>query len=354
MNANATLCTGNSTEDEVSFFCFKDITPGTVLDMTDNGYSFATTGLWGDTEGTLRAVRTGPTIPAGQVITFRFLNSGSNSSVSPDAFWSFTSLNGVQSLNLNSTGGDQIFFMQGGAWNNPGGANDATYSGGDVLFGFSTNGQWLPLQNSSSHSGLPLQMECFSMAPTSATNYCKYTGPQTTTSKRQWIIRVDDPVNWTSMASCAAYSSAAPDWLLAPVLPFTSSAFVPGLWTGAKSVDWFDCRNWDDARVPVASTDVQIDQTRLNQCFVDGGGTAVCNDLSVSTNSVNTDLFVTNGSTLNCGGDVTVQRSFGLGTMGIHLVNGSTFTATNVTLMGHPPSPRKVYSRTPTPRTPLS
>ncbi|MBK9537626.1 MAG: hypothetical protein IPO12_02560 [Flavobacteriales bacterium] len=133
VNANATLCTGNSTEDEVSFFCFKDITPGTTLDITDNGYSFENPGLWGDTEGTLRAVRTGPTIPAGQVITFRFLNSTTNSSVSPDALWSFNSLNALNSLNLFATGGDQIFFMQGGTWTNPGGANDATYTGGDIL-----------------------------------------------------------------------------------------------------------------------------------------------------------------------------------------------------------------------------
>ncbi|MBP6699375.1 MAG: hypothetical protein KA175_17270, partial [Flavobacteriales bacterium] len=353
VNANATLCTGNSTEDEVSFFCFKDITPGTTLDMTDCGYSHTTTGLWGDGEGVLRATRTGPTIPAGQVITFRFQNSTANSSVSPDALWSFNSLNGLNSLNLNSTGGDQIFFMQGGVWNNPGGANDATYTGGDVLFGFSTNGQWLPLQGiccpatATSHSGLPLQMECFSMAPTSATNYAKYTGPQTSASKRQWIIRVDDPVNWGSMANCATYSSTSPDWLLAPILPFSSTVFVPGLWTGAKSTDWFDCRNWDDARVPIASTDVVINQTRLNHCYVDGGGTAMCNDLSISTNSLATDLFVTNGSTLNCGGDVTVERSAGLGTMGIHLVNASTFTATSLTLIGHPPyTPEGIFQNT--------
>ncbi|MBK9537625.1 MAG: hypothetical protein IPO12_02555 [Flavobacteriales bacterium] len=97
----------------------------------------------------------------------------------------------------------------------------------------------------------------------------------------------------------------------------------------------------------MATTDVVINQTRLNQCFVDGGGTAVCNDLSVSTNSVNTDLFVQNSSTLNCGGDVTVERSAGLGTMGIHLVNASTFTATSLTLIGHPPyTPEGIFQNT--------
>jgi len=346
INANATLCTGNATEDEVSFFCFKPITPGTTIDMTDNGYSFAANGLWGDTEGVIRAVRTGPTIPAGQVITFRFLGSATTTSVSPDGLWSFTSLNGTNALNLNSTGGDQIFFMQGGVWNNPGAANDATYSG-DVLFGFSTNGQWLPLQSSTSHSGLPIQLECFSMAPTTATNFCKYTGALTSVSKRQWIIRVDDPVNWTSMAACATYSATPSDWLLAPILPFSSSAFVAGLWTGAKSVDWFDCRNWDDAKVPIASTDVVVDQTRLNLCYVDGGGTAVCNDLLVSTNSLTTSLNVQNASTLNCSGDATVQRTFGVGTMGIYLLSGSTFTTTNLTMIGPGPgTPEAIFQNT--------
>ncbi|MBK7269020.1 MAG: hypothetical protein IPI07_05750 [Flavobacteriales bacterium] len=296
----------NTTEDEVSFFCFKDITPGTTLDITDSGYVSRTQGF-GAIPKAPRAVRTGPTIPAGQAITFGFLSNGTHSSVSPDGLWTFSSLNGFPVWNLNAGGSDLLH--AGRHLERIPVSRTTRPIRVEILFGFSTNGQWLPLMTSTSHSGLPLQMECAA-----------------------WPPRVPRTM---------------PDWLLAPIMPFTTNIFTPGLWTGAKGTDWFDCRNWDDARVPIASTDVEINQTRLNQCFVDGGGTAVCNDLLVSTNSVNTDLFVTNGSTLNCSGDATVQRTAGFGTMGIHVVNGSTFTANNLTLIGPSPiTPEGIFQNT--------
>jgi hypothetical protein len=106
-------------DDEISFICFKDIQNGDVFDITDNGYERISVGTWGDYEGVYRFTRTGGTLPAGTVITFRFLNNLPFMEFNgPDALWSFTKATGFTPgvLNLNK-GGDQIFFAQGGSWN---------------------------------------------------------------------------------------------------------------------------------------------------------------------------------------------------------------------------------------------
>ncbi|MBK9273349.1 MAG: hypothetical protein IPM49_02260 [Flavobacteriales bacterium] len=340
VNANNQACSGVTAQDEISFFSFLDITPNTTIDLTDCGYEYTNPGQWGETEGAVRITRTGPTIPAGTVITLRVSNSlpGNVSAVAPDAFWSSQTFAGFTNpLNLN-VNGDQIFFMQFGgsmglAWTNPGGAANATYNG-TVLYGFSTNGNWLSFQNSSQQSGLPPGMPCFSMGPSATTDWSKYTGPQTITTQRGWLIRIDDPVNWTTYTSCANYAAGLPNYLSAPVLPITPGGFIPGLWTGAKTNDWFDCRNWDDATVPVATTNVLIDQTSLQSCVVTGGGTAVCDDLTVRTDGVSRFLQVNGASTLNAGGTVVVQRTAGTGLMGIDIVGGSTFQCAELSVNG--------------------
>ncbi|HMQ74936.1 MAG TPA: hypothetical protein PKE21_11705 [Flavobacteriales bacterium] len=350
VNANNGTCSGITGQDEVSFFSFLDITPNTTIDLTDCGYEYTNAGQWGDSEGAVRMTRTGPTIPAGTVITFRFSNTAGTTNVqsaAPDGFWScspyaspfYGAPNQVFSnaLNLN-VNGDQLFFMQfpgpmAGAWTNPAGGANATYNG-TVLYGYSTTGSWLSFQNSTQRSGLPPGMPCFSMGPSSTTDWSKYTGPQTITTQRGWLIRIDDPVNWTSYTSCANYAAGLPNYVSAPVLPITPGGFIPGLWTGAKTNDWFDCRNWDDATVPVATTNVLIDQTSLQSCVVTGGGTAVCDDLTVRTDGISRFLQVNGASTLNAGGTVVVQRTAGAGLMGIDIVGGSTFQCAELSVNG--------------------
>ncbi|MBK8949207.1 MAG: hypothetical protein IPM68_10250 [Flavobacteriales bacterium] len=341
VNANNGACSGITGQDEVSFFSFLDITPTTTIDLTDCGYEYTNAGQWGENEGAVRLTRTGPTIPAGTVITLRFSNTfgaGNVSGAAPDAFWSCTPFAGFTSaVNLN-VNGDQVFFMQSTlslalTWTNPAGAANATYNG-TVLYGFSTNGGWLSFQNSTQQSGLPPGMPCYSMGPSASTDWSKYTGPQTIATQRGWLIRIDDPVNWSTYTSCANYNSGLPNWLLAPVLPITPGGFLPGVWTGAKTNDWFDCRNWDDARVPVATTNVLIDQTSLQSCVVTGGGTAVCDDLTVRTDGVSRFLQVNGASILNAGGTVVVQRTAGTGLMGIDIVGGSTFQCAEMSVNG--------------------
>ncbi len=338
VNANNGACSGSSAEDLISFFCFKPITTGTSIILTDNGWERQIAGRWGNGEGTVRMTRTGMAIPAGQVITFKVTTSAGAGNVigaAPDAGWACTSLNGSKFLNLN-VGGDQIFFMQGGTWTtNTVNGNDAQYSG-TVLYGFSTNGQWLSFQNNTNHSGLPLNMNCFSMAPTSTSDYSKYTGTLAAATQRDWMIRIDSPLNWTSPGSCAAYNVASPNWMAAPTLPIIVGGFTQGLWRGTTSTDWFDCKNWDDVEVPLATTSVTINQVASNHCVVGltPGGTAVCASLSQSNAGAPINLTVQNTSSLAIGGPLTVQRTTTGFPVSLTVTGNSTLTATNCTVQG--------------------
>lgn len=115
LNTNNGDCSGNTTEDLVSFFCFKPINTGTKLIVTDNGYARCSGTTWGNNEGTVELTRTGPTLPAGQVITFRIRgNTGAGNvvGIAPDGNWTCVSLNGFTSVDMNS-GGDQNLLHAG-------------------------------------------------------------------------------------------------------------------------------------------------------------------------------------------------------------------------------------------------
>ena len=345
VNANNQACSGISGEDEVSFFSFKPIVPGTQIILSDNGYERCNAGMWGNSEGTVRMQRTGIAIPAGQVVTFRFSNTtgaGNVTAVAPDNGWSCTSINGATTLNLNN-GGDQLFFMQGGVWNTgTTGAHNATYTG-NILFAFSTNPTFPWSATCASPAGnqrsnLPPGIECFSMAPTLATDYNKYVGPIIAATQRNWIIRLDDVANWNSYASCAEYSSQGYNWLTAPIMPITNASFQAGKWTGAVNTDWFECKNWDDARVPTITTDVLIDHTAIRHCSVglatglSPAGTGVCASVSMSNSGASRHLTVEANSTLMVNGPVNVERIVGAGVLNLNVFAGATLNATEVYL----------------------
>ncbi|MBK9420200.1 MAG: hypothetical protein IPN44_04010 [Flavobacteriales bacterium] len=102
VNANNFACNGGLDYDEISFFCFKDITPNTKLILTDNGYERCSATKWANSEGTVEITRTGPSIPAGQVITLTITSSsgsGNIVAVAPDGAWTCASLNFPSGLN---------------------------------------------------------------------------------------------------------------------------------------------------------------------------------------------------------------------------------------------------------------
>ncbi|MDB4539982.1 hypothetical protein N9231_06120, partial [Saprospiraceae bacterium] len=133
--------------------------------------------------------------------------------------WTFINLNVPstfdRNVNMNS-GGDQMYVMQGGVWDNGGetGEHDATYNG-KVLYGFNTRTIW-NADGSSQQSNLHPDVDpCFFMNPTGGTtNYVNYTGPTTATTQLEWINRIKDPTNWTSYTNCTDYNNNPPPSIL--------------------------------------------------------------------------------------------------------------------------------------------
>jgi hypothetical protein len=338
VNANNSCIT--ATADEISFICFKNITTNTQIDLTDNGFERQLAGLWGEGEGFNRLIRTGPMIPAGTVITIRINGLVLPTVVAPDAAWTVLAPFG-QSVNMNSNG-DQLFFTQGGTWTNPAGTNNTSFTG-TVLYAFNTKTAWVPFTNSTQDSGLPPGSLCFSMNPTAATDFVKYTdasfgGAFATRTQRAWLIDIDNSANWSTYASCAAYNSGTPNYVGGFAFPITGGTFSNGLWTGAKSQDWFDCRNWDDAEVPNAASNVVINQTKIQDCVVGINGstplTAQCATLAVSSSTTAQPLLtIDNGRQLVVSGGASVIRSGAVTNIGITVTNGS-FTAGALTLLG--------------------
>ena len=350
VNANTNGCSGVAGDDEISFFCFKEITYHTKIILTDNGYSRCTPGKWGTGEGTVEMYRTGPAIPAGQVITFRVNGSspGINNvySVAPDANWTCASIGILgTALNLN-VGGDQLFFMQGDTWF-PGtnsGSHDATYDG-TVLYAFSTvapPNSWSASCGSTQRSDRPPGVECFSMAPTLASDFNKYTGPNTFATQRDWIIRIDNQANWGSYPDCGQYDTNGYNWLTAPIMNITVGTMTNGVWRGAINTDWFECKNWDDARLPTAATNVLIGNQAAQNCVVglgtglQPGGTAVCGSL-LQTFPPGTpkSLIVDVNSTLNIGGALTLNFPSGAGGIVTSVLDNATLKAATVNLSGY-------------------
>lgn len=295
VGVNANNSCSSSTEDEISFVCFQDIINNTSLDMTDNGWESVLLNKWGTAEGFVRATRSGGTILAGTVITFRFVGA-SYVAVAPDANWSFASLTPTNvsfpfpQLNLNSSG-DQIYFMQGGVWN-PGtnsASGDATYTGGLVLFGFNSTTAWVNLQNSTSHSGLYPGLECYSIAAlTSQTNYFKYTGSLAIKTQRNWIDFINSAANWSTYSTCTLYNAGVPIYPSGVFLPVTPGGFRKGYWTGSKTDRWHLCDNWENFEVPDSTYDVFFPSTgTTNICNLQITDSAKCKDLNMLGSELN-------------------------------------------------------------------
>lgn len=317
VNANNNDCSGVATEDEVSILLLKPIATGLALDLTDNGWERSNANQWGNTEGTFRFTRTGGPLPSGTVITIRMGGAGLPGVISPDNGWSVTKLNTFvadNTLDLNSTGGDQLYIMQGGTWNlGTSGGHNATYTGGEILFAFNTGTAWTAFANNTTNSGLYPGMQCFSMMPGVATNFIKYTGPQTSATQREWINRINTPSNWSSYASCTALNAAAPDYINNGVCwTVTPFGFLPGIWDGTASTNWFDCENWQNLVVPDNTVNVTIPAAAVNECYVDHtapfsdlyNDTARCNNITIQGRALHIEGHVNN--VLRVNGNLTI------------------------------------------------
>jgi hypothetical protein len=321
VNSNIATCYPNGPngaygngDDEVSFITFKNIQNGDTFFITDNGFERTTANLWGDTEGVYQLVRTGAIIPAGTVITIRLRNTSPIMEfVSPDQAWSFSKATDFTGNLVLNGGGDQLFFTQGGSWNNPPGTHDATYTGGNLLFGFNTNTTWNSFQNSTQQSGLPLELNCFSLSPGVASDYLEYTGPITPAAKFDWIGRLNNPSNWTDRNSCIGYTRMHVGKTYGVL---NGGTFVNGVWTGSKNSNWFDCANWQTLKVADQTTNVSINATyAIRDAIVDASGAnanlfsgiAKTNNLSIASKKLILEGSPNNKLEVN--GNVTITSS---------------------------------------------
>lgn len=257
VNANNGSCEAG-TGDSIYFVCFKDIQSGTTIDITDDGYERVNAGQFGNTEGFYRVTYTGATIPAGQLITWYFPNSGVPATLATG--WAVTNLGSTSGFNFNS-GGDQMFFLQGGTYNfGTANTHNATYTGGRYLFAFNTNNTW-SAANNTQNSNLPTQATCYAQQPSSGTtNYMLYTGTTSTTDKYTWLQRLLNTANWSTYTACADFNSALnANFATRNISIDNTNPAV--LWTGTASTNWFECSNWSSNLVPDANVNVTIPNT---------------------------------------------------------------------------------------------
>jgi hypothetical protein len=322
---NTALASG---DDEITFVTFVDITPGTRLDITDNAFEkCATPNGWGISEGWIRLERTNTTLPRGSIVTVNVTNAGGNPSVVAPAAdianWNCTKPQpGLQgTFNLNN-GGEQIFFMTGGNVAGPN-ANTATSDAGTysglILYGFNTKGNvWTPICGNSAAGGTqnsakPINFDCFLTWPTAQADLCKYTGPLTDATQRDWLSRINDSANWTGYISNANYA-AGPDYYTAPpivILPGTAPS--NGVWIGNRSTNWFDCGNWQSLKVPDATVNVIVGTNATQSVVIDAtapsassfGNVANCRDLTISNQSVRIEAAISN--VLNVNGNLLIN-----------------------------------------------
>lgn len=310
-----TSCQGDAAgDDQISFMIFKDINPGDVFIITDNGYERENANKWGNTEGTYQITRTTSSITAGTIITIKLHNSSPYfEGIYPDNNWTMANIGFAGTSCVLNSGGDQLYFMQGGTWNKgtSSGSHDATYTPGVYLYAFNTNSSWTSFAASTQQSGLITSMECFNMMPGVATDYIEYTGPKTPATKRDWILRLNTPSNWTGRTDCATYFSY--NIHQGQTYSILSSGYSDGIWVGDKSIDWFDCANWQSLKVPDYTVNVQIPSTGVtNEPTIGDPPTAPiayvgaeCNDIDVQTsrtltmNHANSRLDVYGNITIN-------------------------------------------------------
>lgn len=347
--------TSSGGDDEISFVCFDTLKTGTAIDFTDNGWERSFDGYWGSSEGVIRITRTGVDVLPGEVVTIRgqgYQPTDFTVIGLTDNDWTVSSLNGNSSFNLNST--DQLWIMQYGTWTNGSVLHQASYSG-NILYGWTATGWAGDVGHgsigSTSYSALYPFGECFNtnVVNTTEKDRVKYTGIFTSATQRNWIARINNPINWTGYSTTALFNSEDTIYSTGLKLAITQSNFSEGQWIGDVDSNWFNCANWSNLTVPNTNTDVKIDSAATRICVIshladfsdDFNDTATCQSLSIHDSTLffyqDSPILVTddvnifggklilNGSTIELQGDWTnnTLTSFE-GSNGILRFSGST------------------------------
>ncbi len=327
--------TGNGSGDQIAFVCFQDITPGTKLYLTDNGYEREVAGKWGNTEGVIAITRLNSSLPKGTIIVIE-TNANTNGNITADdhfdvytcgaidSDWQKEYIAGQGGFNLNND--DDVWIMQGGIWNNGiAGHHDATFDG-NVLYGWTESGWDNGVGNGSNGtkwSNLFPSSKCFTTIAPNGDGKVKFNDPNdpdfsaTTNDQLDWIALINTTANWDSYSTTSDYNNNGYDYkgsTTCPAMTITASNHLAGYWKGDNS-NWFDCSNWDDLTVPDENTDVTIPSSASNPALISASATyaelynqiAQTNDLTIETNNwveVNTSADV-----LEVHGNLTIDNN---------------------------------------------
>lgn len=283
-----TSAAASSSEDEMTFVCFKDILPGTHIYLTDNGYERKFANKWGNSEGIISLVRTTDKLDKGTFVTIRTKNNGvkigSDFTIyvcgTEDTNWTKDEISANGTFDLNKD--DQVWFMQGGVWTNiDTGNHDATYNG-NILYGWTDNAwktapAW-DLANGTKGSTIPSGFKCFTTdvnnPETGASrvqfNYSGFSSV-TTNDQLEWIAQINNTDNWNYYTNNTNYYGSANYSIFnsCAVVSIASDTHTNGKWNGTQNTNWFNCSNWDTLKVPDASTNVTFNSTVANNAVID-------------------------------------------------------------------------------------
>ena len=220
MASNLGNCGLPAQADQFSFVCFEDIENGTEIDVTDNGWETQYAGYWGDGEGTLSMIRTGGTITRGTVITVEgriVAGAWVYRTISPDNGWAISNIN-IPGGDFNiDNGGDQIYFMQGGTWDNQGGGGNKAIYDGRIIYGATNVAPWGANGTVHQSNLHPDVLPCYYMLPSTGLTYMdfmEYIGPVDEADHFEWLERVNAPQNWTTYGVCGDLAFMPPNWTM--------------------------------------------------------------------------------------------------------------------------------------------
>ncbi|MCB9235379.1 MAG: T9SS type A sorting domain-containing protein [Bacteroidia bacterium] len=310
------VVTMNSDAPDVwAFVTFVDLTVGTKILFTDNGYergalNNVATGLFSNSEEVLELEVTGSTIPAGTVITYD--GSGPPPYTTPSNFihtMVATNTFAVPPFKFDqfTASGDGIFIMQG-TWNNgtvPGSSHDAFLTG-TFIWGFNAK-PWELLSgscNTTSCSRLPPQLACYNNGFAHIDNYSYKNSAPKSGSLGQMVDALTNPANWDTDNTITFPS---------PTGPFTiTSGLNQSVWTGNVDTDWFNCANWDNYRVPDLDIDALFPASTANNSIVlQPGDSAHCRDLTLTGNGMFFQAQGSNDRVLNVHRDLAISADPG-------------------------------------------
>lgn len=273
----------SSGADQIALVTFKDILPGTKIYLTDNGYERVSANKWGNTEGLISITRKNSTLPKGTIIVLESISTSGNI-LQPSHFdvytcgvidnnWVKSAISGgsIGGFNLNID--DDLWVMQGGAWlNGTDNTHDATYTG-TVLYGWTESG-WDSAPGAGSGdskwSTLYPNTRCFTTIAPTGDGFVKFEDPDavnfssTTRDKLDWIALINKTSNWNTYADSSAYNAGGYNYKTnsgCPQITIAADYHTIGKWNGANNINWFDCSNWDNLKVPDQTVDVTFNSS---------------------------------------------------------------------------------------------